>query len=254
MKPTRTKTGFRLAVLDGSKALQRLEQASPQNQPSQRMNIKKFLDPWHQRGKKLIDTQKLPKQNPIVAIVHDLCDAVSRQTADELVGENLQIACGQGCDACCWYTEIASTGLELEEILHFIQQHMPANIRQKLLEQVRKPLVSSLEYKPCPFLDQEARACAIYPVRPMGCRGLLATKRCQLDQPDEDTGLKECVRLTQQAWKRQPLRGGMLLIALEHHRNGKGHFNMNQTNPEILVEFKKIEPEYLEQIFGKSDV
>ena len=126
---------------------------------------------------------------------------------------------------------------------------MPEKTRQKLYRQVTEtPNFQQHGFKPCPFLEQDTGHCGVYPVRPMGCRGLLATKKCQLDV-QEDTGFELTVGLMQQAWKDMPVRIGELMLAQEQHRKGKGHTNLNQKNPDVLVQLKQLEPEKLAELF-----
>ncbi len=139
--------------------------------------------------------------------------------------------------------------LEMEEILNFVENQMPHSERQVLRKQVfDEPNFELDGHRPCPFLNRQTNACAIYPVRPMGCRGLLAYKECKLEV-NEDTGLEFCVEKAQKAWQKTKIPAGMLLVALEHSRKQKGHFNLNQNAPEFLIKFKILEPELLKLIF-----
>ena len=245
---------FRFEMLESSVAIQKQERPDPHaplhappQGSSHRVAIKKFLAPFQEQTKRL--TNEWPHHNRLLALAHAFCEIVTQKTKDKLKSMDLAAACQAGCDACCYYADMDATGLEFEEIVHYIKHTMPAPRRQHLYQQVTEtPEYTRHQHQPCPFLDRTDGQCGIYPVRPMGCRGLLATKTCHLDR-EEDTGLALTVRLVQQSWQEMPVRAGALMIAQEQQRKGKGHVNLKQSSSEILVKFKQLEPHKLKALF-----
>jgi Fe-S-cluster containining protein len=97
------------------------------------------------------------------------------------------IHCSKGCSGCCSLV----VNCTLPEALLVASALSPQQIehlqsRSALLQSIAAQATSLKEWLssyrqhagPCPFLDQ-ADACGIYPVRPLSCRSLLATKEPQ---------------------------------------------------------------------------
>jgi putative zinc- or iron-chelating protein len=94
---------------------------------------------------------------------------------DAAVGamEPRPIACGKGCSACCYLTVSVSFG-EALTVAKYVRDKRP-----DLIEKLEKTAVTVSTHATrnqrfraaiaCAFLKEDG-ACAIYPVRPMGCR------------------------------------------------------------------------------------
>ncbi|MBF0288114.1 MAG: YkgJ family cysteine cluster protein [SAR324 cluster bacterium] len=240
---------YQFGMLEGSIAIQ---QHNPENESQEnidRVSCKKFLSPYNELVKNL-NKDHYPHHNRLLAYAHSLSDTVVKKAKDKLAAMKTPVACESGCDACCYYTDMDATGGEFEEIIHYMGHEIPAAIKQALLQQVvDEPDFTQHSHKPCPFLVRSQGCCGIYPVRPMGCRSLLATKKCLLEV-QEDTGLQTTVQLVQQAWKEMPVRAGSLMVVQEQARKGKGHANINQSFTEFLVKFEQLESKKLEQLFA----
>lgn len=120
----------------------------------------------------------------------------------------LQLACHQGCAACCT-RNVTQTQAEGELILYGLQQESRLEwLTSRLLVkgQVGRPRMSTNEWArrclegrevsgeeaeqvldPCPFLDRN-QCCSIYPLRPFACRcfgsSVDCTKGGMAEQPD----------------------------------------------------------------------
>ncbi|MBF0276977.1 MAG: YkgJ family cysteine cluster protein [SAR324 cluster bacterium] len=248
-KKTHRKSLFRFEMMEGSIAIQKQDLNRSSQGSSNRVAARKFLARFQGQAK-VVDAADFPHQNRLLALGHSYCENVAQKAKEKLAEMGLNSACHSGCDACCYYAEMDATGLEFEEIVRYVRQAMPAAVRAELYHQVEEtPDFTKHQHRPCPFLDRSKGNCGIYPVRPMGCRGLLATKVCRLDV-EEDTGLETTVRLVQQAWQEMPIRAGLLMIAQEQIRKGKGHINLQQSSSEVLVQFKQLEAEKLKKLFS----
>ena len=114
----------------------------------------------------------------------------------ELVNqETVELACQSGCDLCC--KQLAPcTKVEWDAISNFLVKN---KLHTKIRKQAKKTLDEWKKYrkaniatmnlnpmkvfddwlgKPCIFLDKEG-ACSIYEVRPMNCRTLTSTVKCE---------------------------------------------------------------------------
>ncbi len=239
---------YRFGIIEGSEAVQ--PQPSPSEAPAgtQRISVQKFLNGL-QHTMKDLPASTFPYRNRLLGAAHTTYSLAANMAADTLENQQTPIACGVGCDACCYYTDMDAVGLEFEEIIHYILNEMPLETRYTLWQQVsQEPNFTKHGHRPCPFLLRDSGNCGIYPVRPMGCRALLATKRCQLDV-EEDTGLQETVRHFAEALKQQPISAGVMLFVQEQQRKGKGHVHLHDPQPGLLVKFKQLEPDRLERLF-----
>lgn len=124
------------------------------------------------------------------------------QTFDEFFEREVSIfgaalSCKKGCSRCC-YTLITSTEMEIDEVIHFIN-NLSRPVRMSLVRRIR---VSAREWRdyytdnqlairmnpaklfidwqdrPCPFLDEDDSSCSIYPVRIVDCRTLSSLIPC----------------------------------------------------------------------------
>lgn len=180
-------------------------------------------------------------QEARVGFAHALCDIVSQKTVAALQKQGAKTACTSGCDACCYYTEPDATAIEFEQILHYLKKKLPRPLRAQLIKQWREAdALVKHGFAPCPFLDTREGKCAVYAVRPMGCRGLLATSRCQLENA-ADNGLGLVMQLVAENWTSMPITAGNVLIALESELRGEKSFNLKTTISECLVRFKALE-------------
>ncbi|MGK5091261.1 YkgJ family cysteine cluster protein [Deltaproteobacteria bacterium TL4] len=249
-KKTKNKRSlFRFEMMEGSLAIQKNELHAETETATKRTSTPKFLNQFKAQALALSE-EAYPHQNRLVALVHSLCDQVSQKTLEKMQRNAKKVACSSGCSACCYYTEMDATGIEFEVIIHYIRHQMLSETRQSLLQQIEnEPDFSQSGFRPCPFLIRSSGNCGVYRVRPMGCRGLLATKKCQLTV-EEDTGLKACVKLAAESWQEMEVRGGTLLIAMEHSRQQKAHFNMHCQTPAVLIQFKQLESERLIALFS----
>lgn len=124
------------------------------------------------------------------------------QTFDEFFEREMEIsgvtlACKKGCAQCC-NVLIFCTEEEINEVLRFIRS-LPRATRIPLIKRVMayarewrdyyrnnefnlrlKPFKSLGDWagKPCCFLNEESRACEIYPVRITDCRTLTSLTPC----------------------------------------------------------------------------
>ncbi len=243
---------YQFEMLEDSIAIQKHTPETNHQESTNRVSCKKFLSQFNEPIKAL-NKKEYPHHNRILAFAHSLCDLVVEKAKDKLAILKMKAACEAGCDACCYYTDMDATGIEFEEIIRYIHKDMPEATKQILLKQVQEePDLKTHGQKPCPFLIRSQGCCGIYPVRPVGCRSLLATKRCRLDV-EEDTGLQTTVTLIQQAWQEMPVRAGALMVLQEQARKGKGHANINQNFSEFLVKFEQLENIKLEQLFASDD-
>ncbi|MBY0430459.1 MAG: YkgJ family cysteine cluster protein [Rhodospirillales bacterium] len=123
----------------------------------------------------------------IVAVAHDVtCDALGAARgieALEAVWDALTEAAGQlderhrverppdrpiqckaGCGHCCHQRSIDVTAIEVLHLVHWLENHVPAERRQAV--------ITRWEADPgtCPLLVDEA--CSVHPARPMICRAM----------------------------------------------------------------------------------
>lgn len=244
------KQPFRFGIMEGSNAI---EYQSPPEVPAGVSKVSVTRELKHiQSILSSQDLTSLPHQNRPIALAHQFCDAVASQTTQWMVAESKSVACESGCDACCYYTDMDATALEFEEVLNYVRTQQPDDIRRQLLKQVRdEPEYTKQGFKPCPFLDRRNGQCGIYPVRPVGCRTLLATRRCQLNQ-EEDCGLEDCLEKVEKAWKHQEMPPGKVFFLLEQQRLGKSQVALSGAYPNCLVKFKQLENELLEKLFASQ--
>ncbi len=185
-----------------------------------------------------IPEKRYPHQNRFIALLHLLCDSVSKLTRKRMEVESQSAVCGNGCDACCYFAEITSSRTEFDEIRHYLHSNMAADACSKLDQQwfVQENEHSSA-VQPCPFLLQDQGCCSIYPVRPLGCRLLLSSRKCSKE--DESSGaFDSCQEWSRLGWKEMPLRPDTLMKALESQRSGKDFFEPGKLYDEEKVDLK----------------
>jgi hypothetical protein len=101
------------------------------------------------------------------------------------------IACGEGCDACC-YNQVELTPPEALLIGHHIQKYFSQAAKDLLLGHVARiiqltagkgktEIAAQRRQIPCPLLAR--RTCSIYPIRPLVCRAMhgLDAARCDAE-------------------------------------------------------------------------
>ncbi|MBI9075006.1 MAG: YkgJ family cysteine cluster protein [Desulfatibacillum sp.] len=106
------------------------------------------------------------------------------------------VVCEKGCASCCT-THVTMTTLEGQAILDYLfkagDKPVPQNqglgelfrpaittngLARCCMERREPPVEQKPDhFNPCPFLEDNA--CTIYPVRPLGCRVMLSSKRCR---------------------------------------------------------------------------
>jgi Fe-S-cluster containining protein len=95
-----------------------------------------------------------------------------------------KLYCGKGCSGCCSLV-VNCTLPEAKLVAAALSPHQTEQLQRKvtLLKNTANKATNLKEWLssyrqqvgPCPFLDQSG-ACGIYPIRPLSCRSLLATK------------------------------------------------------------------------------
>ncbi len=120
------------------------------------------------------------------------CEADSERIA---TAQRPVLACRSGCTYCC-YPPVSATVPEVANIVAFILTQLDPHQQMRVKASVdqahqRTAQMSSQERMatnlPCPYLD-DAGACAVYPVRPLACRGYNSTDvnacRAVFESPD----------------------------------------------------------------------
>jgi Fe-S-cluster containining protein len=107
------------------------------------------------------------------------------------------IACQSGCDHCC-YQSVGVTPPEALAILAHVQATRSLEELDTLRARLREYRAKTRDLAahervspdlPCPFL--EGRACSIYPVRPLSCRGMNSLDRSVCEMKLHDPATRE---------------------------------------------------------------
>ncbi len=110
-----------------------------------------------------------------------ILDAYSIHDAEmkkELEAEKATPACAKGCAACCRNATVPILQTEVATISWFLSEEVGRDLR----EQIKQRLEQHRERRECPFLIENA--CAIYAVRPLGCRGFVVLRKQCADDED----------------------------------------------------------------------
>ncbi len=108
------------------------------------------------------------------------CEGVAETLHREFQPE---LACREGCDYCC-YPPVAATVPEVANIVAYVLSQMSEDQQQELQGRVQNVLqeTSGLNGRErsrrniaCPYLENGR--CAVYPVRPLACRGFNSIDR-----------------------------------------------------------------------------
>ncbi len=127
---------------------------------------------------------------------------VSQLSEDQIKQDGTQLACGQGCTACC-HQMVCVSPAEWEIIEEFLRSQ-PTDwldelkkdslaLRQDWLiymmtgrtNQGQMRVHADWMNRPCVFLSKEG-ACRIYKVRPTVCRVVTSTRRCEIDEIESE--------------------------------------------------------------------
>jgi len=211
---------------------------------TKRMELKQFFEGIRKHAESIPD-KRYPHQNRYTALLHLLCDSVSLMTRKRMEGETKAVACEHGCDACCYFADITSSQTEFDEIKHYLHSKMGKDIQSKLYQQWSTQ--GSKDYsddQPCPFLLKDQGTCSIYPVRPMGCRLLLSSRKC-IRENQNSGAFDSCQKWTRLGWHEMPLRPDTLLKALENHRLGGKSFETGKLLDKEKIDLKAFTPQEL---------
>lgn len=154
----------------------------------------------------------------VLAVYSTLDDYIAQARADR----GIQVACGQGCSACCYQLVVMTQG-EWDEVARFVDNIRPPSARRAFIRDLKKraqegdntlrsiesfvradPLQAYriMRGKPCPALVEETGECSLYPVRPLDCRTDSALTRCTREQSHEQKFLTK-----PEEWANQYLMG-----------------------------------------------
>jgi Fe-S-cluster containining protein len=208
------------------------------------LDIKKYFE-GIKKYTESISYMRYPHQNRYTALLHLLCDSVSKMTRKRMEGEARIAVCENGCDACCYFSDIITSQTEFDEIKYYINSKMESDIQTKLDQQwSSREDKDYLDDQPCPFLIMEQGSCSIYPVRPMGCRLLLSSRKCS--RKDQNSGaFDSCQKWTRLGWQEMPLRPDTLLRALENDRMGRKTFELGKLFEKEKIDLKAFTPKEL---------
>lgn len=103
---------------------------------------------------------------PLLLDAYSIVDqGISASVSREKRRRRLDLACKQGCDSCCRFQkDIPVYPLELVGIYWYVIEKLSEPVRSE----VREKLGAFRHEDACPFLI--SGACAIHPLRPIGCR------------------------------------------------------------------------------------
>lgn len=110
-----------------------------------------------------------------------------------------QLACGPGCDHCCYGQQVDVTHAEADTIVDFLARTLPGAelnaFALRVQQEARDTSTLSLDarafgQRACLLLDPEQKRCRVYEVRPLSCRAhnSLDAERCQVgkEHPERD--------------------------------------------------------------------
>ena len=86
---------------------------------TKRLELKQYFERIRKYAES-IPYKRYPHQNRFTALLHLLCDSISKMTQKRMKGEAKAVACGYRCDACCYYAEITTSQTEFDEIKHYL--------------------------------------------------------------------------------------------------------------------------------------